>query len=431
MKKKIFAIGAGGSGMSGLIRLLKSQGHIVLGSDQSRSEKVEALRKEGISIYSEHQAKNITPDIHEVIYSQAIPETNPELQQALKLGIEVLSYPEALGKYTSDKRRVCIAGTHGKTTTTAMIAACLIVGGKDPTVVVGADVKELDGKNERLGRSELAVLETCEYKKSFLDIPPDILVITNIDFDHIDYYKNQKNYDDAFVEYMNMVPKDGAIFYMRDDMRMKRLLMKVKGTIIKPISMEPLVKLSIPGEHNRRNASLAYNVARYLKVSDNNAKEALSEFSGTKRRLEYKGTVKTGNKETKVYDDYGHHPTEIKATLSALRELYPTEKILTIFQPHQFSRTTAFLKEFTRAFTQTDAVIIPNIYEARDTTADKDAMSLEKLVAEIGKHHENVTAGNSIQETIDTTKKLLGQYDVVITMGAGDVFKVANALVDE
>ncbi len=415
--------------MSGLIRLLKSQGHIVLGSDQSRSEKVEALRKEGMSIYSEHQTKNITPDIHEVIYSQAIPETNPELQQARKLGIEVLSYPEALGKYTSDKRRVCIAGTHGKTTTTAMIAACLIIGGKDPTVVVGADVKELDDKNERLGRSELAVLETCEYKKSFLDIPPDVLVITNIDFDHIDYYKNQKNYDDAFVQYMNMVPKDGAIFYMRDDLRTKRLLMKIKGTIIKPISMEPLVKLSIPGEHNRRNASLAYNVARYLKVSDNDAKEALNEFSGTKRRLEYKGTARTGNKETKIYDDYGHHPVEIKATLSALRELYPTEKILTIFQPHQFSRTTAFLKEFTTAFAQTDAVIIPNIYEARDTAADKDVMSLEKLVAEIGKHHPQVSSGESVEKTMKHVQEIAKNYDVVITMGAGDVYKVADALV--
>ena len=430
MKKHIFAIGAGGSGMSGLIRLLKSEGHIVLGSDQSRSEKVETLRKEGISIYSEHQAKNITPDIHEVIYSQAIPETNPEVQQAHKLGIPTLSYPEALGKYTSDKRRVCIAGTHGKTTTTAMIAACLIVGGKDPTVVVGADVKELGGKNERLGRSELAVLETCEYKKSFLDIPPDVLVITNIDFDHIDYYKNQKNYDDAFVKYMNMVPRNGAIFYMRDDVRTKHLLMKVKGTIIKPIGIEPLVKLSIPGEHNRRNASLAYNVARYLKVSDNEAKTALREFSGTKRRLEYKGTVTTGNKETKIYDDYGHHPTEIRATLSALRELYPTEKILTIFQPHQFSRTTAFIEEFTHAFTQTDAVIIPNIYEARDTAADKDVMSLEKLVAKISKHHPQVSPGESIEKTIKHAQEIAKNYDVIITMGAGDVYKVAHALVD-
>lgn len=433
---KIFAIGAGGSGMSGLIRLLKSQGHTVTGSDQSQSEKIEQLKKEGIRIFSKHEGGNITSDINEVIYSQAIPTTNPELLGAKKHKIPTLTYPQALGKYMIDKTKICIAGTHGKTTTTAMIAAVLIAGKKDPTVIVGAEVKELGGKNERLGKSEFAVLETCEYKKSFLDIPPDILIITNIDFDHIDFYKNQKNYDNAFVQYIKMVPKNGAIFYMKDDVKTKKILAKLEKTtttkniFIKPVVVESSLRLSIPGEHNRRNASLAHELARHLSIPEKTTKKSLLSFSGTKRRLEYKGSVRSAsNHQTKIYDDYGHHPTEIKATLSALRELYPTEKVLTIFQPHQFSRTKAFLKDFSNAFKQTDAVIIPNIYEARDSAKDKKSMPLEKLVAEISKHHKNISSGESISKTIIIAKKLLNKYDVIITMGAGDVYKISDALI--
>ncbi len=430
----IFAIGAGGSGMSGLIRLLKRQGHHVSGSDQSKSAKVDALQQEGIHIFPEHNAAHITNDINEVIYSQAISENNPELQKARALQIPIRSYPEALGEYTSDTTRVCIAGTHGKTTTTAMVAACLIAGKRDPTVIVGADVKELDGKNERLGKSGISVLETCEYKKSFLSIPPNILIITNIDFDHIDYYKTKKNYDDAFVQYMNMVPKKGMILYMKDDLATKKLLMRVKGVTIKPVNVKEDLNLSVPGRHNLRNASLAYELARQFKVSDIVTRKALREFSGTKRRLEYKGSITTPtsnkpNHQTKVYDDYGHHPTEIKATLSALRELYPTEKILTIFQPHQFSRTKAFLKDFGMAFTNTNAVIISNIYEARDSKEDKESMPPEKLIAEIAKHHANVSYGESVPNTIEILKSTAKDYDVIVTMGAGDVNKIAEALV--
>jgi UDP-N-acetylmuramate--alanine ligase len=414
--------------MSGLIRLLKHEGYSVIGSDQGSSEKVKLLEKEGIQIYKKHEAKNITSGIDEVIYSQAIPDSNPELQEARRRGVPTLSYPEALGKYTENMRRICIAGTHGKTTTTAMIATCLIEGGKDPTVVVGADVKELDNSNERLGHSDLAVLETCEYKRSFLNITPEILVITNIDLDHIDYFGNKKNYDAAFVEYMNMVPKNGVIFYLKDDRTTGILLKKIRGVIIKPIMVDESLVLSVPGDHNRRNASLAFNVARYLKVQESDARRALEEFSGTKRRLEYKGEMRTGSHVTKIYDDYGHHPTEIRATLSALRELYPKEKILTIFQPHQFSRTIAFLNDFTKAFEQTDGVIIPNIFAARDSAEDKESMPLEKFVAEISKHHQNVVAGNSLDETLTILKTTAKEYDIIITMGAGDVYTVGEAL---
>ncbi len=413
--------------MSGLIRLLKRKGHHVSGSDQGKSAKVDALQQEGIHIFPEHNEAHITHDVNEVIYSQAIPEDNPELQKARKLHIPIRSYPEALGEYTSDTTRICIAGTHGKTTTTAMVAACLIAGKKDPTVVVGAEVKELDGKNERLGKSDISVLETCEYKKSFLAISPDILIITNIDFDHIDYYKTKKNYDAAFVEYMNMVPKNGMILYMKDDIATKKLLMNVKGVTIKPVEVKRDLYLSVPGNHNLRNASLAYELARQFKISDAIVRKALREFSGTKRRLEYKGKASAGG--AKVYDDYGHHPTEIKATLSAIRELYPTQKILTIFQPHQFSRTKAFLKDFGEAFKNTDAVIISNIYEARDSKEDKESMPPEKLIAEIAKHQSNVSYGESIPNTIEILKSTAKDYDVIVTMGAGDVNRIAEALV--
>ncbi|MCX6734147.1 MAG: Mur ligase domain-containing protein [Candidatus Peregrinibacteria bacterium] len=425
-KKNIFAIGIGGSGLSGLARMLQEMGHHVSGSDSSPDNaKKQVLRKIGIEIYPTHDASHIDKSIDEVIYSQAIPLTNPERQEAKRKKITSITYPQAVGKYLKDKTKVCIAGTHGKTTTTAMVASILLAAKKDPTVIVGSEVKELNNQNEHLGTSHLAVIETCEYKKSFLDIPPNILIITNIDFDHIDYYKTKARYDAAFLKYMKMVPKTGAIIYLKGEKTVEKLLKKVKHPLAIPVEVEK-IKLHIPGLHNQKNASLALAVAKYLDVDPKVALKALLNFSGTKRRLEFIGKKGT----TKIYDDYGHHPTEIKATLEAIRELYPKGKILTIFQPHQYSRTKAFLKDFATAFTQTDKLIVPNIYEARDTAKDKESVNITKLVSAINAHQpKKATDGNGIEETILFAKKNISAYDVIITMGAGNVNQICAALV--
>ena len=425
-KKNIFAIGIGGSGLSGLARMLQEMGHHVSGSDSSPDNaKKQALRKIGIEIYPTHDVFHVGKNIDEVIYSQAIPLTNPERQEAKRRKITSITYPQAVGKYLKDKTKVCIAGTHGKTTTTAMVASILLAAKKDPTVIVGSEVKELNNQNEHLGGSHLAVIETCEYKKSFLDIPPNILIITNIDFDHIDYYKTKARYDAAFLKYMKMVPKTGAIIYLKGEKTVEKLLKKVKHPLAIPVEVEK-IKLHIPGLHNQKNASLALAVAKYLDVDPKVALKALLNFSGTKRRLEFIGKKST----TKIYDDYGHHPTEIKATLEAIRELYPKGKILTIFQPHQYSRTKAFLKDFATAFTQTDKVIIPNIYEARDTTKDKESVNITNLVSAINAHQsKRAIDGHGIEETILYAKNNISAYDVIITMGAGNVNQICSALV--
>lgn len=425
-KKNIFAIGIGGSGLSGLSLMLQEMGYHVLGSDSSPSNpKRKLLEKSRMKVYPSHSGRHINETIDEVIYSQAIPPTNPELAEAKRRKIPCLTYPQAIGKYLKNKRKICIAGTHGKTTTTAMVASILLAAKRDPTVIVGSEVRELNNQNEHLGTSNLAVIETCEYKKSFHDIPPDILIITNIDFDHIDYYKTKERYDAAFLKYMKMVPKTGAIIYIKGEKTVEKLLSKVKHPLAIPVEVEK-IKLYIPGIHNQKNASLALSVATYLDVDPKIIHRSLLNFSGTKRRLEYIG--KKG--KTKVYDDYGHHPTEIKATLEAIRELYPKGKILTIFQPHQYSRTRAFLKDFAKAFTQTDKVIIPNIYEARDTAKDKSSISVKKLVDAInGTRKSKATDGISIEKTISICQKITSQFDVVITMGAGNVNQISSALV--
>lgn len=423
--KKIFAIGIGGSGLSGLALMLQEMGYHVLGSDSSvNNPKKKLLEKSGIKIYPTHSAQHIDETIDEIIYSQAIPATNPEQKEAKKRKIPCLTYPQAIGKYLKDKTKICIAGTHGKTTTTAMVASMLLAAKRDPTVIVGSEVKELNNRNEHLGTSHLAVIETCEYKKSFHDIPPDILIITNIDFDHIDFYKTKARYDAAFLKYMKMVPKTGAIIYLKGEKTVEKLLKKAGHPLAIPVEIEK-IKLHIPGMHNRKNASLALAVAKYLDVDSKIALKALLNFSGTKRRMEYIG--KKG--KTKIYDDYGHHPTEIKATLEAIRELYPKGKILTIFQPHQYSRTKAFLKDFASSFAQTDKVIIPNIYEARDSAKDKASISAKKLADAVnGKNGSKATDGISIEKTISVCREIASQFDVIITMGAGNVNQIGIAL---
>ncbi len=442
--KKIHFVGIGGSGMSGLARIMKAQQKTVTGSDQNESHIIEALKREGIQVKTGHSPKNIPTGTEMVVYSPAVPRTNPERMEAKKRGVAQYSYPQAVGLLTETKKTVCICGTHGKTTTTAMASAVFMNDGKDPSVIVGANIRELHNRNAHNGQGGDLIIESCEYRRGFLNYSPQTIIITNVEADHLDYYKNLLDYKKAFRQFLDKLPENGMAIVNGDDKNIESIIRKYKSAKIvtygKSASSDYMLKkntvyhggkkiaelrLSIPGEHNLMNATAVIALASEYGMALQPAVEALNRYKGSSRRFE---TVGYHNKAV-VIDDYGHHPTEIKATLKAARERFGKKaKILCIFQPHQFSRTQKLLKDFVKAFTDADEVIIPNIYGVRDSAADRKKINTQKLVAAISKHHGKVRDGQGMEAT---TLSILqnNTYDVVITMGAGDVYKISEALI--
>lgn len=391
--------------MSGLARLFLAQGKEVLGSDANDSDTVEELRAEGMEVFVGHDGEQVPEDADFVIYSEAIPEDNEELVAAQDFGIPTLTYFEALGKVTDSYRLVAVAGTHGKTTTTAMLALILERAGLDPTVVVGSKLKEFEGKNVRVGGSDLFVVEACEYRRNFMSLNPSLLGVTNIELDHVDYFKSQEDYEQAFQE---LADQSEEVLWPDD-------VSEYEG------------ELSVPGLHNLMNAGMAAMLARRLGVPEPVIADALKEYQGAWRRFEYKGTACGAI----IYDDYAHHPSEIMATLDGAREKYPEARIVAVFQPHQYSRTAALLEDFAESFDDADEVIIPNIYAARDTAEDRAAVSPEDLVDAIAHHHDQVLYGDGLDNTAEYLLDTIQDGDVVIFMGAGDVNKIIPRILDE
>lgn len=424
----IHFVGIGGIGMSALARLYQRQGHEVTGSDFEDSKLLENLRDEGIGVFIGHTAAQIAPDTDVVIHSEAVPVDNLELSAARERGISMKTYFEALGEWTRDKKTICIAGTHGKTTTTALIACLLLQSYRDPTVVIGTQMKELEGKNMRLGGSEYMVVEACEYRRSFLHLQPTGVVLTNIELDHVDYYRDLDDYLSAFREFVMKIPADGFLVANGDDENVRLVAQSAICEVLwysKDSTHLEKLELKVPGSHNRMNAMAAYTTGLYLKIEEEMMLEALNSFEGTWRRFEYKGSFNGAD----IYDDYAHHPTEIQATLQAAREKYPDHRLIAVYQSHQHSRARYFLGEFGPAFKQADEVIIPNIYKVRDSEEDIQAVSAEKMVHEIQKTHPNVRYGNGFENTVAYLKKTLQPNDLVLVMGAGDVWKVAEELI--
>ncbi len=441
-------IGIGGTGMSGLARIFQNSGIKVSGSDQEKTKTTIALQKEKIKIYIGHSLHHVAPNIDAVIYSPAISDANIELLEAKKRHIPLLSYPQAVGLLTHEKKTICICGTHGKTTTTAMAATVFIKTKKDPTVLVGATVKALHNQNSRSGKSPWFILEACEYKRGFLNYKPKFLIITNIEADHLDYFKGEKDYEKAFREFVEKVPEDGLIVAYMDDPRIcreQKFLFPTNARIIwfgtskkadyhllknKIYFKKHLIgelNLKIPGEHNRLNATAVIALADALKLPMRQTIKALNSYEGAGQRFEKIGKIG----KTTIIDDYGHHPTEIIATLRACREKFGKKaKILCIFQPHQYSRTYKLLDGFARAFQGADEVIIPNIFKVRDTAADVAKISPPILVKEISKHHPCVRYGGGLEKTFQHVQKRQKDFDVIITMGAGNVGVMAKKLVN-
>jgi len=420
--KKAHFIGIGGIGMSALAQYFHDQGVDVTGSDRDVSPVTELLEKKGIRVAIGQKAENVPVDAQMIIYSDAVAEDNPERARARELGIPKLSYFAMLGQVSRGKRTVAVAGTHGKTTTTGMLAKILIDAGASPWVNVGSIVKDF-GSNYVHGDSDLFVVEACEYRDHLLELSPQILVLTNVEWDHTDWFPSLQALQATFRRAIERVPADGAIITNSRDANIVPLLVDAAARVI-DYTEEPAYKLRLPGEFNQMNARAAAAAARaaFPSIQNTTIYRSILDFQGTWRRFEYKGkTVKGAD----VYDDYAHHPTAIRATLKALRAQVKG-RVTVAFHPHLYSRTRDLLDEFAVAFSDADQVFIAPIYAAREV--DDGTISSEILAERIRATGTEATALDSFA-AIEHALREAGSGDTIMTMGAGDIYKVADALV--
>lgn len=445
----IHFIGIGGIGVSALVGIMHARGKTISGSDQEESLITQNLEKQGIKVHIGHGPANLFPKPDLIVHSLAIDDKNLELKEARRQKIPTLTYPQAVGELTREYSTIAVCGTHGKSTITAMIAKILIENDFDPTVIVGTKLKELKGQNFRMGKSKLLVLEACEYRRAFLNYSPLIIVLHTLDPDHLDYYKDFADYISAFKEFTAKLPSDGYFFGNLDDDDVNNIQRHLQENAFAPYNIfgygtlsksgnfsldgnnvyknaekAGKMNLKIPGRHNRTNALAAFTICSQLGITSKSILRSLNDYAGAYRRFEMKGRLG----RAVLIDDYGHHPAEIAATLQAAREKYKKEKICVVYQPHQYNRTRNLLKEFGPAFKDADFVIIPNIFDARDSKADKLAVSPEKLVEEIKKNGARAIYGGGLQKTAAYLKHHAKNFGVVITMGAGDVWKIADEL---
>lgn len=406
--KKIHFIGIGGIGVSALAKICHAMGIKVTGSDLTPNDQVEELKQANIAVSIGHSSENVS-DQDLVVHSLAIPANNPELIQAKNKNIPILSYPQALGEITKDYTLIAVAGSHGKTTSTGMLAKILIDLELDPTVIIGSTANFLQNQNFRLGKSKYFVLEACEYYAGFLNLHPDFTLITNLEHDHFDAYPTPESYLGAFQKLIEQTNQN--VVLNTDFPLSKELTLTPKVLIFNQDYSQ--IELGIPGKHNQTNAKGVLKIAEQLGLNLEHAKESLKTFTGTGRRLQI---VKQTQNQT-IYDDYGHHPTEIRATLQAIQEKHPQKSICLIYQAHQHNRTIALINEFKLAFSGFDKVLIPDIYAARDSQTEKETMSAQHFAEEI-----QATYTESLDNTGKNFANLTKDFDIVVIMGAGDIF---------
>ncbi len=458
-KKSLYFIGIGGIGMSALARYFKAQNWAVSGSDLVHGRMTKELRKEGIRVKIGHKKANITRDISLIIYNRAIPKDSPELLAAKVLGIPTLPYAHALGAITKNYRTIAITGSHGKSTTTALAGLILARAGLDPTVFVGTELKEFKGNNIRIGKGPYMVLEADDFGKAFLNYYQSISVITNIDREHFDTYRTLAIAKNAFLEFLART-KDGGVFILNKD---DKNLFSLKSRIAKIAKKKNVYALwhsnhgntakkvgrviRIPGAHNLSNAVAAYKVGRMLGVPHKKILNAISKYHGAWRRMEYRGTFRGA----KVYDDYAHHPTEIKASLQGFKEKYPGKKILCVFQPHQARRLEALFKEFQSAFDLADETLIMPIYQVagRDPSLSfprkrESRFSSAALVGAIQKKQPEkplfyLESPKNLKKAVITLlspasknlgPRFRGDDTIIVMMGAGDIVQYTDGLLN-
>lgn len=424
MIKKIHMIGIGGIGMSALAQLYLTEGHRVTGSDRESSPTTRLLEKKGIRV-SLTQSENNVPDAADVVvYSDAVWEDNPERMRVKALGLRELSYFEALGEVSRDKFTIAISGVHGKTTTTAMLVKALRDLGENPSAIVGSIVPEF-GSNFVSGRDDLLVVEACEYRDHLLKLSPNILVITNIEWDHTDWFPSLSAMQDMFGTAAHRMGEEGTIVANPADPNVVPVLQGAVARII-DYTETSVPELKLIGAFNRLNAQAAKMAVRAFNpdLSEAAVDQSLASFEGTWRRFEKKGMLPTG---ALVYDDYAHHPTAIRETLSAARTKFPGKKITIAFHPHLYSRTKDLFEGFVDELSKADTVIMAPIYPAREKPIP--GVTSDAVAARIREKGTRVVSAHTFAEVEAEIRTHASQDDLIITMGAGDIYKVADALV--
>ncbi len=448
---KVHLVGIGGIAMSALAEILLDKGYSVSGSDIRASHITTRLSNYGAKIYIGHHQDNIA-DADIIVYTSAASSDNPELVEANKLGIPTLDRAEMTGELMlAYKTSVAISGAHGKTTATSMISLIFEHAEFNPTILVGGELNEIGG-NVKVGGNELMITEACEYKENFLKFHPNVAVILNIDEDHLDYFKDFEHIFSTFSKFAKIIPKKGYLILNNDDYDVRKLISHANCNIItyginlesdfqaKNItfnesgypSFDVIFKeevlerftLDIPGQHNIYNALASIATTYTLKVPVEKIKEKLSQFKGTHRRFDILGQWQ----DIKVIDDYAHHPTEIKATLDAVQKI-PNNRVWCVFQPHTYTRTKTLLLDFGKSFHGADNIIITDIYAAREK--DTGEIHSKDLVKQINKEGHNAIYIPSFEGIVKHLKNHASPMDIVLTMGAGDIYEVGNMLVEK
>jgi UDP-N-acetylmuramate--alanine ligase len=437
--------------MSGLARMLLDGGAIVTGSEPKPNPQTFALTGRGVKITRDQMGELLTHQTDLVVRTAAVPDSNSEFAAARALGIPTIKYAELLGQVMAERYGIAVAGTHGKSTTTAMIAYALQQCGADPSFVVGGTVPQLGG-GSRSGMGDAFVAEACEFDRSFHKLLPRVAIITNIEEDHLDCYKNIDEIVESFRHFAGLVPADGLILANGEDARVQQALAGlptptemvglssgftwstreaglVNGCCHGEVSYKgrplALLKLSVAGRHNLFNATMAVAACSTYGINAAKAADALAGFTGVDRRMTEVGRINGAI----VVDDYGHHPTEVRATLKAIRQRYAPARLFCVFQPHQHSRTRFLLEDFATSFVEADETIVPDIYFVRDSETERQRVSSDDLVRRIqnaGQRAQHLPAFSAIVEYLKNNAR---GGDLIVTMGAGNVWEIGRDLV--
>ena len=447
--QKVHFVGIGGIGMSGIAEILLNQGFEITGSDKSLSEVTERLSGLGIKVYEGHSRENVK-DTDVLVYSSAVTIDNPEVEEAIARKIPVIKRSEMLAETMRLKYGIGIAGTHGKTTTTSMVGLTLTEGNIDPTIIVGGKLSGLGGTNARLGNGDFIVVEADEFDRSFLKLTPAIAAITTLESEHLDTYKDIDDIKSAFIEFANKVPFYGFVVLCMDEPALREIIQQINKKVLTyglspeadiravDITHEKFfssftvlykekelgkIKLRIPGSHNVKNSLVAVCIGIELGVEFNIIKKALESFTGVYRRFEVKY-----NKEILVVDDYAHHPTETGATLAGIRDGW-NNRLVAVFQPHLYSRTRDFYQEFGKSFLNSDVFVCTDVYPARENPINGIT---GKLIADAAKNlgHKNVIYVPEKNDIPEVLSELKQAGDIIITMGAGDIWKFGEKFIE-
>ncbi len=424
--KKIHLVGIGGIGVSSLARYFHSEGFFVSGSDSSSCP--DDFKEKKIKTFIGHRKENLPEGADLLIYSHAVNFDNPELKQAKKMGVKIQSYSEAIGELTKKYYTIAVSGTHGKSTTTAMISKIMIQAGLDPTVIIGTKIKDFNNTNFKKGSSKYLVIEADESSAGFLNYYPKITVISNIEEDHLDFFKGIDEIVDVFKKFVVENVGSETLVVNSDDENISKIKKYFKGELLEysiEDNKKEKIKLSVPGEHNIYNALSALCVSKKLSIEKEVALKALYNFKGTWRRFDEEDFILDDGKKIKIINDYAHHPTEVAVTIKAAKEKYPDKKIKVVFQPHQYKRTLHLFSQFRSVFVSsakmTDSFFVTDIYSVKGRESEEVIKKVNSEMLCDGV--DNVLYSGDLKKTGDLLKKNLQKSDVLIIMGAGDIYQ--------